>query len=116
MIEYETDWNIEIEHDDDDQNINVDEDDDNAETPMDVREDGRSPSVSSTQVQPRRGGRGPYKKAAGAGATNANPNPNGISESIDVDGRLPGSKEGLGAFPPCSDWAEMMLTLKLKGR
>lgn len=70
---------------------------------------GRSPSVAS-QVQPgtsRRGVRGPYKKAA---ATT-----NKLSESLDPEGRLPGSRDGLGAFPPGSDWAKTMVALKLKG-
>lgn len=78
---------------------------------MDVEEPGpggRSPSVAS-QVQPgatRRGARGPYKKTANTAS---------VSETIDAEGRLPGSKDGLGAFPPGSDWARMMLALKLKG-
>ena len=111
VIQYETDWNIEIEKDDEGHTVNIDDDDDYyADTPMDV--DGpmdRSPSVTS-QVQPgtsRRGLRGPYKKST----TNSNK----LSESIDVDGRLPGSKDGLGVFPPGSTWAETMLALKLKG-
>lgn len=66
-----------------------------------------SPAPSATQPQQaKRGTRGPYKK--GANGT--------ITESIDVEGRLPGSKDGLGAFPPGSDWAKLMLALKLKGK
>ncbi|THU95386.1 hypothetical protein K435DRAFT_798178 [Dendrothele bispora CBS 962.96] len=53
--------------------------------------------------------RGPYKKVETATSSK-------ISESIDTDGRLPGSKDGLGAFPPGSDWAKTMLDLKLKGK
>lgn len=113
MIEYETDWNIEIEKDDDGHTLNVDEDDEyTAGTPMDISEPGpsaRSPSVAS-QVPPgssRRGPRGPYKKTLDTST---------LSESIDAEGRLPGSKDGLGAFPPGSHWAKTMLALKLKGR
>ncbi|EGN97535.1 hypothetical protein SERLA73DRAFT_56919 [Serpula lacrymans var. lacrymans S7.3] len=110
VIEYETDWNIEIEQDDE-AALNVDDDDDGAHTmtPMDV--DGSAaaspaPSLMTPVTQTKRGPRGPYKK--GAAPT--------ISESIDAEGRLPGSKDGLGAFPPESDWAKMMLSLKLKGK
>ncbi|KAF8884661.1 hypothetical protein BD779DRAFT_769027 [Infundibulicybe gibba] len=115
VIQYETDWNIEIEKDDDGSNVNVDDDEELATgTPMDVDEPGpgaRSPSVTS-QTQPgatgpRRGPRGPYKKTA---------LPNHTTETIGADGRLPGSSEGLGAFPPGSEWANMMLALKLKGK
>jgi bromodomain-containing protein 7 len=111
VIQYETDWNIEIEKDDDG-TVNVDDDDEYPDaTQMDVDEagqTGRSPSVASQipQGTSRRITRGPYKKAAPS---------NAVSESIDAEGRLPGSKDGLGAFPPGSDWAQMILALKLKG-
>lgn len=114
VIQYETNWNIEIEGD---ENIEIDDDNGDVGTPMDV--DGRSPSIVS-QAQPptgpgagtghgKRGPRGPYKKS-GTHTTNLN-----AKDMIDADGRLPGSKEGLGAFPPGSDWSNMMLKLKLKG-
>ena len=51
----------------------------------------------------RRGPRGPYKKHAPA-----------PEKTVDEDGRLPGAKDGLAAFPPGSDWAKVMLQLKLK--
>lgn len=111
MIQYETDWNIEIEKDDDVNNIDVEDDDDHEMgTPMPTGADSRarSPSVMS-QTQPgvtRRSTRGPYKKSTA---------PTAPTENIDAEGRLPGSKDGLGAFPPGSDWAKTMLSLKLKG-
>lgn len=111
MIQYETDWNIDIEKDDDTA-VNIDDyDDDNPSTsvpPDDVAVNGRFPSVVSQtqQTSGKRSTRGPYKKPASS--TN-------VSESIDADGRLPGSKDGLSAFPPCSDWAKTMVALKLKG-
>ncbi|CAA7264461.1 unnamed protein product [Cyclocybe aegerita] len=117
VIQYETDWNIDIEKDEDPL-VNVDNDDDDvAATPMDVDNSSslreRSVSVAS-QPQPgpssRRGPRGPYKKQ-GQGA----PAPT-FSETLDPDGGLPGSKDGLGAFPPGSDWAKTMVALKLKGK
>jgi bromodomain-containing protein 7 len=111
VIQYETDWNIEIEKDDDG-TVNIDDDDEYLEsTPMDVDEaehTGRSPSVVSQipLASGRRITRGPHKKAVPS---------NTVADSIDAEGRLPGSKDGLGAFPPGSDWARTMLALKLKG-
>ncbi|KAJ7123878.1 hypothetical protein C8R43DRAFT_1241115 [Mycena crocata] len=108
VIQYETDWNIEIEKDD------VDDDVEDYMAVDDAEERSRSPSVSiHGGVHPamlRRGPRGPYNKSSkeNPGAT--------VSESIDAEGRLPGSKDGLGAFPPGSDWARTMLALKLKGK
>ncbi|TFK51184.1 hypothetical protein OE88DRAFT_1658979 [Heliocybe sulcata] len=105
VIEHETDWNIDIEHED----SAMLEGDEERGTPMDV--DGTvtnapSPSVTSAAATPAPGRR--RRKVPQAQGT--------ISESIDEYGRLPGSKEGLGAFPYNSDWAAMMLSLKLKGK
>ena len=116
VIEYETDWNIDVEQDDDgstsQQPVNVD---DEVSTPIDL--DGsmaagsRAPSMTPapgqvpTHGQGKRGPRGPYKKNAQTG----------LSESLDAEGRLPGAKDGVGAFPPGSDWAELMIALKIKG-
>ncbi|TFK38571.1 hypothetical protein BDQ12DRAFT_666267 [Crucibulum laeve] len=115
VIQYETDWNIDIEKDEEGPSLNIDdEDDDNVATPMDIEglsARGRSQSVLS-QTQPgssKRGPRGPYRKQ-GAATTST------FSESLDAEGGLPGSKDGLGAFPPGSDWAATMLALKLKGK
>ena len=114
VIQYETDWNIEIEKEDEDE-VNVDENE-NEEDGMDVEDRirARSASVLSQQQQAqagpssRRGPRGLYKRQ-GQGPAGA-----GISESLEQDGGLPGSKDGLGAFPPGSDWAKTVLALKLK--
>ncbi|PPQ99835.1 hypothetical protein CVT24_009629 [Panaeolus cyanescens] len=115
VIQYETDWNIDIEKDEEPTAINVEDDDDGATgTPMAVDQPNlreRSGSVMSQQpthtITSRRGPRGPYKKH-GHGQT--------LSESLEADGGLPGSKDGLGAFPSGSDWARTMLSLKLKGK
>ena len=56
----------------------------------------------------RRVTRGPYRRP-GQGGTSS-----GISETLEPDGGLPGSKDGLGAFPAGSDWAKTVLALKLK--
>ncbi len=86
--------------------VDIDNEDD---VSMDVESvhDGRSASVVSQPLPgpSRRGTRGPYKK--GTSTT--------VTESIEADGRLPGAKDGLGAFPPRSDWARTMLQLKIKG-
>ncbi|KAG1769053.1 hypothetical protein EV702DRAFT_1142718 [Suillus placidus] len=111
VIEYETDWNIDVEQDED-AALNIDEDDDHvtASTPprdIEGSQVAASPAPSSVPQQYiRRGPRGPYKKGASMG----------ILEGIDAEGRLPGSKDGVGAFPPGSDWAEMMIALKIKGK
>ncbi|KAI0750376.1 hypothetical protein C8Q74DRAFT_364477 [Fomes fomentarius] len=103
VIEYETDWNIDVEKDDDP--VAVDDEGTRGEkgtTPMDVDESrAGSPSLISAQLG---GKRGKGKKAPGT-----------LSESLEPDGGLPGAKDGLGAFPPGSDWAELMLALKIKG-
>jgi bromodomain-containing protein 7/9 len=116
VIEYETEWNIDVDRDED---VNVDADEDAAggaaagaggpgrtgsigpDTPA-----RRSPSVLSASVPPinRRGGRNAASKKEGI-----------VSETIESDGHLPGFKDGVGVFPPWSDWAEVMLALKLKG-
>ncbi|KAL0948549.1 hypothetical protein HGRIS_011109 [Hohenbuehelia grisea] len=121
VIQYATDWNLDPENEEESSQINIDGDYDDAEDnghPYNAITSntgdrstlaGRSPSVSS-QIPAglsRRGPRGPYKKTTQAAA---------VTESLDAEGRLPGSKDGLGAFPPGSDWAETMLALKLKGK
>ncbi|PFH53620.1 hypothetical protein AMATHDRAFT_54825 [Amanita thiersii Skay4041] len=108
VIQYETDWNIDIERDDDTHAVDIDNDDDAS---MEVEEsvlDGRSASVVSQPVPgpSRRGPRGPYKKGTHPG----------VSENIEHDGHLPGAKDGLGMFPPGSDLAQLVLSLKLKGK
>ncbi|KAK7472651.1 hypothetical protein VKT23_000764 [Stygiomarasmius scandens] len=110
VIQYETNWNIEVDGDGDD-NINI-EDDVDMSVGVTNAMDGDAPSFAGTPPTAgpsRRSTRGPYKKTE-------NTNTSKVSESIDVDGRLPGSKDGLGAFPPGSDWAKTMLDLKLKGK
>lgn len=103
VIEYETDWNIEVERDED---VNVDADEDGAAGVL-VGPDTpgrRSPSVGSASVPPpNRRGKNAAKKE-------------GLSESLEPDGHLPGFKDGVGVFPPGSDWAKVMLALKLKGK
>ncbi|KAF8265875.1 hypothetical protein EI94DRAFT_1587444 [Lactarius quietus] len=105
VIEYETDWNIEVDRDED---VNVDADEDGATgggVPAGPDTPGRrSPSVGSASVPPpNRRGKNASKKE-------------GLSEALELDGHLPGFKDGVGVFPPGSDWAEVMLALKLKGK
>ncbi|KAJ3522927.1 hypothetical protein NM688_g8803 [Phlebia brevispora] len=115
VIEYEGDWNIDVEHTDDEQNKS-DEDDEKsvreAGTPMEVDGStrGRSQSVSTVQTPvnghgSRKGVKGSHKKQPGT-----------MSEAVEPDGHMPGYKDGVGVFPPGSEWAELMLALKLKGK
>jgi bromodomain-containing protein 7 len=104
VIEYETDWNIEIDRDEE---VNVDADEDAAAGRVSAGPDTptrRSPSATSASLPaPNRRGRNATKKE-------------GFSETVEPDGHLPGYKDGVGIFPPGSDWAEVMLALKLKGK
>ncbi|KAI0086056.1 hypothetical protein BDY19DRAFT_895580 [Irpex rosettiformis] len=102
VIEYEGDWNIDGQVD---EGLATGQGGDSRGMSMDV--DGssraRSPSVASVQTPVPRRGKG--KKEPGT-----------VSESIEPDGHLPGYKDGVGVFPPDSHWAELMLSLKLKGK
>lgn len=116
VIQYETDWTIDIERDDDELPVNIDQDEDDSRgTPMDIDSlihDERSVSVTPSQpaqVSTRRGPRGLYRRER-------NTSTNALSETLEPDGGLPGSKDGIGAFPSGSHWAKIMIALKLKGR
>lgn len=114
VIQYETDWTIDVEKEEEEQSVNVDQDEDDSRgTPMDIdgsilRERSLSVAPSQPQGSTRRGVRGPYRRERNAPS-------NALSETLELDGGLPGSKDGIGAFPPESDWARTMLALKLKG-
>lgn len=71
---------------------------------MGVRAGGQ-PSVASTGTP----------ITARARSRLAKKKPGMLSESLEDDGHLPGYKDGVGVFPPDSDFAEVMLSLKLKG-
>ncbi|KAF8551154.1 hypothetical protein OG21DRAFT_1513124 [Imleria badia] len=117
VIEYETDWNIDIEQDDDGSTsqlpVNVD---DEVSTPRDfdgsLAAGSRAPSMTPAPGQAptlgpgKRGPRGPYKKHAQPA----------LPDGLDAEGRMPGAKDGVGAFPAGSDWAELMIALKIKGK
>ncbi|KAM5545551.1 hypothetical protein V8D89_000589 [Ganoderma adspersum] len=106
VIEYETDWNIDVEKDD--EPLAVDEED-VAGTPAD-RVVGTPIDVDETRAG------SPSAQAGGAKKTKGKKAPGPLSESLEADGGLPGAKDGLAAFAPGSDWAELMLALKLKGK
>ncbi|KAF9263370.1 hypothetical protein L218DRAFT_959397 [Marasmius fiardii PR-910] len=113
VIQYETDWNIEVEKDEEPDQQGVEDDFD----PMDIDTPGppdQSGTPGPSTQNSRRSARQPYRKAAAN--VPSTPTPKAITETIDAEGRLPGSKEGLGAFPAGSDWAKTMLSLKLKGK
>ncbi|KAJ3733568.1 hypothetical protein DFJ43DRAFT_1023331 [Lentinula guzmanii] len=110
VIQYELDWNLDPEKDDAG-DVNIDDEPDlNASFAVaDMGTPGPSELLEIAGI--RRSTRGPYKKVNTTNATHK-----GLSESIDAEGRLPGSKDGLGTFPPGSDLAKTMLDLKLKGK
>ncbi|KIY64849.1 hypothetical protein CYLTODRAFT_401358 [Cylindrobasidium torrendii FP15055 ss-10] len=112
VVQYETDWNIDVENDEE-----VEAEDGSG--PMDLDEPisagQRSQSVVSATVG-RRATRGPYKKQQAQPATTDGSTKGPLSETIQADGRLPGSRDGLGAFPANSGWSKTMLALKLKGK
>ncbi|GBE85979.1 hypothetical protein SCP_0805030 [Sparassis crispa] len=119
VIEYETDWNIEIERDD--ESLAGGDDEDGAGekgTPMDVDEStrARSPSAGSTQAQTQIPIHSHGRRTGRGGPASAKKPPGALSETVEADGGLPGAKDGLGVFPPGSDWAALMLALKLKGK
>lgn len=116
VIEYETDWNVEIEGDDHLSNAPEEEGED---TPEPEPTESRAQSIlSNSQPHPL-----PGRRSARAAATaNTAPPvattskvPKSVSETLQSDGGLPGAKDGLGKFPPGSDMARLMLALKLKG-
>lgn len=115
VIQNETDWSIDVENEDEEKSVVVDRDDDEtADTPMDVDNmsmRGRSASIAPSQLQ----GSSRRPTRAGNAKKNAGPSSKTLSESLEPDGGLPGSKDGIGAFPAGSDWAKTMLTLKIKG-
>ncbi|KDQ51794.1 hypothetical protein JAAARDRAFT_40819 [Jaapia argillacea MUCL 33604] len=116
VIEFETDWNIDIEREDSEQPEDQARGRDGTPSLGIDGGSARSPSVVSNQALPsgsgRRQGRAQATTKKGAAPTA----PGTISESIDAEGHLPGSHDGLGAFPYGSDFARLMLALKLKGK
>ncbi|KAL0578297.1 hypothetical protein V5O48_003708 [Marasmius crinis-equi] len=111
VIQYETDWNIEVEDDEEPDRNGVDDDADAMDVDTPAPQE-RSGTPGATALTSKRTTRGPYRKSANTPA----PATKSVQESIDAEGRLPGSKDGLGAFPAGSDWAAAMLALKLKGK
>jgi bromodomain-containing protein 7/9 len=122
VIQYEADWNIDIEHDEENSIQHDDDDEDMAVdtgTPAPTAGGTRSPSPSSGFSRGgRRGGPGrllrqapPTVKKDKEETSTVKPT---ISETLDENGHLPGAKDGVGIFPACSDLARTMLEIKLK--
>lgn len=107
VIQYETDWNVDVEGD---ESIELDEPlyDPEPSTPLLPTDSRGSFEPSEMEFGLRRRTRAP--------ATKADPKALTVTESLEPDGRLPGSKDGLGMFPSNSDWANTMLALKLRGK
>ena len=97
-----------MERDDEPAAVAVDDEDAAAGTPAD-----RVPGTPMDVDESRAGS--PSAQAGGGRRARGKKPPGALSESLEADGGLPGAKDGLGAFPAGSDWAELMLALKLKG-
>ncbi|KAI5120998.1 hypothetical protein M0805_000459 [Coniferiporia weirii] len=115
VIEYETDWTIDVVADEEPTLLPVELDESGAP----LVEDGtarsgpsraRSPSVLSSaaglgSVPVERAKRGSRMKKVPV-----------VTESWEEGGHLPGHKDGIGSFPACSDLAALMVELKLRGK
>ncbi|KAF8196969.1 hypothetical protein BJ912DRAFT_1030533 [Pholiota molesta] len=105
VIQYETDWNIEIEKMTRVHPLR------NGDADGGRRyESARAFGIDFVPTPTRPEQTGPARTLQEAGASTA------LSETLEPDGGLPGSKDGLGSFPPGSDWAKTMVALKLKGK
>ncbi|KAK0203787.1 hypothetical protein DFS33DRAFT_1334169 [Desarmillaria ectypa] len=111
VIQYETEWTVDVVGDDELEGVSDGAFDSNQAMDVDgaIPEPAAAITVTEEDFGRRRSTRAPYKKTAPAALKTT------VSESIE-DGRLPGSKDGLGDFPPGSDWARVMLELKVKGK
>lgn len=111
VIQYETEWTVDVVGDDELEGVSDGAFDSNQAMDVDeaIPEPAASTIVTEEDYGRRRSTRAPYKKSAPAAPKTT------VSESIE-DGRLPGSKDGLGDFPPGSDLARVMLELKMKGK
>lgn len=129
VIQYEADWNIDIEADDDDaqgsssMHQQADANDLEDDQPMEDVRETRSPSPGFTVdgvMPPRRARGGPGRSLRQVPPTTVKKDGDKtkvvptISESLDENGHLPGAKEGVGVFEPGSDLARVMLEIKLK--
>ena len=113
VIQYETDWTVDVVADVE-PTIAENAMASAIATPEEATpRQGRSPSVlssvpgSGTNVE-----RGEKRRPSRALQKKLGPV---VSASFEPDGRLPGSLDGLGAFPAGSELAKVMLWLKLKG-
>ncbi|KAL5501196.1 hypothetical protein ACEPAH_9583 [Sanghuangporus vaninii] len=113
VIEYEADWTIDVVEDEGSAPAAAAGNDvDNtaaAVTSGEVPFKTRSPSVMSSAVGTPNLSSERSKRHRGKKVPI-------VTESWEEGGHLPGFKDGIGAFPPCSDLAALMLELKLKGK
>jgi bromodomain-containing protein 7 len=111
VIQYETDWNIDVVEDEVHAPEKVDSD-----TVAGHGHAGRSPSVQpQQQLSGRRGQRSSQNRRNTLASPLTAKSESSVPLDQIVDGRLPGSLDGVGAFPPGSDLANMMVELKVKG-
>jgi bromodomain-containing protein 7 len=128
VIEYETDWTVNVDGDDADLNIEDDDDvePDTAAPGSPIGPEGRS--TRSPSFADLAWGRRPPQRAAVRKAAEKDfqqqqqqvklpdkPSEKAPLPTLDEEGHMPGYRDGVGRFPPDSDWAPVMLALKLKG-
>ncbi|KAL5513918.1 hypothetical protein ACEPAG_2679 [Sanghuangporus baumii] len=115
VIEYEADWTIDVVEDGGSAPaaaVGNDVDNAAAEFAMasgEVPSKTRSPSVMSSAVGTPNLSSERSKRHRGKKVPI-------VTESWEERGHLPGFKDGIGVFPPCSDLAALILELKLKGK
>lgn len=113
VIEYETDWTIDVVADGEPVASTSEPADvrGSSNSAVNVEDDAvqraRSPSVISSVP----GANAPAEKIRRSRSKKVI----AVTESWEEGGHLPGHKDGLGAFPPRSDLSELIFELKLKG-
>lgn len=114
VIEYETDWTIDVVADGEPVAST-------SELPADVA--GNSISAVKLEDDAAQRARSPSVISSVPGANahaektrrSRSKKITAVTESWEKDGHLPGHKDGLGTFPPRSDLSELMFELKLRG-
>jgi bromodomain-containing protein 7/9 len=130
VIEYETDWRLDVEGDEQEEPLEDDEPPEPAPAPV-YEPEPTSPMIDddllALHAAAIAGGRRPPQRAAvkkielerakeaekekEKEKSTEKPAENGLDE----DGHMPGYKDGIGVFPPDSGWSQVMVELKFRG-
>lgn len=110
VIELETDWNVEVEGDEAVE-VAVDDGSTDPATPAPETSAEEVLVASGRRIVPRFAvPRTDVPSVKEKDATKEN----GMKATLDAEGHLPGYRDGVGQFPPDSEWARVMLELKIK--